>query len=58
MSISKPSQEQFSKLIKYYQNGQFVDAEKLAISITKEFPEHQFAWKVLGFLFIQVVKLN
>ena len=58
MSISKPSQEQFSKLIKYYQNGQFVDAEKLAVSITKEFPEHQFAWKVLGVLFIQVGKLN
>ena len=58
MSISKPSQEQFSKLIKYYQNGQFVDAEKLAVSITKEFPEHQFAWKVLGVLLIQVGRLS
>ena len=58
MSISKPSQDQFSKLIKYYQNGQFVDAEKLAVSITKEFPEHQFAWKVLGVLLIQVGRLN
>ena len=58
MSISKPSQEQFSKLIKYYQNRQFVDAEKLAISITKEFPDHQFAWKVLGVLLIQVGRLS
>ena len=24
------------------------DAEKLAVSITNEFPKHQFAWKVLG----------
>ena len=58
MSISKPSQEQFSKLIKYYQNRQFVDAEKLAISITKKFPNHQFAWKVLGVLLIQVGRLS
>ena len=58
MSISKPSQEQLSKLIKYYQNGQLVDAEKLAVSITKEFPEHQFAWKVLGVLLIQVGRLS
>jgi Flp pilus assembly protein TadD len=58
MSILKPSQEQFSKLIRYYQNGKFVDAEKLAVSITKEFPEHQFAWKVLGVLLIQVGRLN
>jgi Flp pilus assembly protein TadD len=58
MSISKPSQEQFSKLIKYYQNRQFEDAEKLAVSITKEFPEHQFAWKVLGVILIQVGRLS
>ena len=58
MSISKPSQEQFSKLIKYYQNGQFVDAEKLAVSITKEFPEHQFAWKVLAVLLKRNGRIN
>jgi Flp pilus assembly protein TadD len=58
MSISKPSQEQLSKLIKYFQDRQFVDAEKLAVSITKEFPEHQFTWKVLGVILIQVGRLN
>ena len=58
MNISKPSQEQFSKLIKYFQNRQFVDAEKLATSITKEFPEHQFAWKVLGVVLIQIGRLS
>ena len=34
--------------MEYYQTGQFLATEKLAISITQEFPEHQFAWKVLG----------
>ena len=43
-----PSEEKLSKLLEYYQFGQYDDAEKLAISITQEFPEHQFSWKVLG----------
>ena len=43
-----PSQEQLSSLLEHYQNGRYSDAEKLAVSITQEFPKHQFAWKVLG----------
>ena len=27
------------------------EAEKLAVSITNEFPNHQYAWKVLGAVF-------
>ena len=43
-----PSQQQLSSLLEHYQNGRLNDAEKLAVSITNEFPKHQFAWKVLG----------
>ena len=43
-----PSQEQLSNLLDHYQNGQSHNAEKLAISLTKKFPKHQFGWKVLG----------
>ncbi len=43
-----PSQELLDSLLGHYQNRQFNDAEKLARSITNEFPKHQFAWKVLG----------
>ncbi len=32
----------------HYQNGRFIEAETLALSITKEFPLHQFSWKILG----------
>ena len=46
-----PSQQQLNSLLKYYQNGQFNDAEKLAESIISKFPKHQFAWKVLGAVF-------
>ena len=43
-----PSQAQVKTLLEHYQNRRFGDAEKLAISVTHEFPQHQFAWKVLG----------
>lgn len=45
-----PSQAEINSLLEHYQNGRHADAEKLAISMTKEFPENQFAWKVLGAL--------
>ena len=46
--FSKPSQEQLNSLLEHYQAGRYKDAEKLSLSITQEFPEHQFGWKVLG----------
>ncbi|MDA9314641.1 tetratricopeptide repeat protein [Alphaproteobacteria bacterium] len=45
-----PSQAEVVKLINHYQNRQYGDAETLAISITQQFPEHQFSWKVMGAL--------
>ena len=48
-SIS-PSLQQLSNLLRYYQNGRYGDAEKLAVSITQEFPNHPFSWKILGAL--------
>ena len=46
MQSVSPSQQQLSNLLKYYQAGRLDVAEKLAISITNEFPKHQFGWKV------------
>ena len=54
VSSASPSQQQLNSLLEYYQNGRFSEAEKLAISITNEYPEHQFAWKVLGAIFRQI----
>ena len=45
-----PSKELLNSLLEHYQNGRLPEAEKLAVSITQEFPNHQFAWKVLGAL--------
>tara|TARA_B100000767_G_scaffold37962_1_gene31926 strand:- start:195 stop:698 length:504 start_codon:yes stop_codon:yes gene_type:complete len=38
-----PSHEQLSSLLEHYKNGQFSDAEKLATSISHEFPSHNFS---------------
>ena len=43
-----PSQSQVDNLLEHYQNGRYDEAEKLAVTITQEFPKHQFGWKVLG----------
>ena len=48
-----PPQAQLNGLLKYYQAGQYLDAETLATSITEEFPGHPFGWKVLGAILAQ-----
>ena len=48
INFLEPSQQQLNDLIKYYQTKQYDNAEKLAVSITKEFPKHPFTWKVLA----------
>ena len=53
VNLSKPSQQQLNILLKYYQTGRYVDAEKLSVSITQEFPDHQFTWKVLAIVLKQ-----
>ena len=55
--ITSPPKKQLSSLLEYYQNGRFNDAENLAVSITKEFPKHQFGWKVLGAVLNQLGRI-
>ena len=42
------TEQQLENLVAHYQAGRLADAEQLAVSITQEFPQQQFAWKVLG----------
>ncbi|WP_443636095.1 tetratricopeptide repeat protein [Candidatus Njordibacter sp. Uisw_058] len=53
VNSASPSQQQLNSLLEYYQNGRFSEAEKLAVEITQQFPQDQFAWKVLGAIFGQ-----
>ena len=56
--INLPSQLEIKKLINHYKNAQYVEAEILALSMTKQFPDHQFSWKVLGAILKQTGKLS
>ncbi len=58
VNFLEPSKQQLNDLLEYYQAGQYEDAEKLSLSITQEFPKHQFAWKVLGATLKQIGKIN
>jgi len=51
LKANNPSQKQLVSLLEHYQNGRFNDAEKLATSISHEFPSHNFSWKILGAVF-------
>ena len=54
---SKPNKTLLNKLLSYYQNKQYVDAEKLALSITQQYPMHNFAWKILAAVFEQTKRV-
>ena len=54
----RPSQQQLSILVQHYQNRQYDEAEKLAISITEQFPNNELSWKVLGAVFWQTGRMS
>ena len=58
VNFSEPSQQQLNSLLECYQGRRYVEAEKLSLSITQEFPKHQFAWKVLAAVLKQNGKIN
>ena len=58
ISFTKPSQQQLSSLLEHLRSRRYVDAEKLSLSITQEFPNHQFAWKALSVILNQTGRIN
>tara|TARA_B100000902_G_C27288835_1_gene905984 strand:+ start:469 stop:2124 length:1656 start_codon:yes stop_codon:yes gene_type:complete len=58
LNLESPPIQKLNTLLKYYQNKKYLDAETLALSIVKEFPNSQFAWKVLGVLFKEIGRIK
>ena len=56
-AISPPEAE-INNLLYQFQNGLYGDAEKLALSITERFPEHEFGWKALGAILSQTGRFS
>ena len=51
---NKRAQLQIELLKEYLRKRQYDDSMRLALSLTNDFPQHQFGWKVLGALFRQL----
>jgi tetratricopeptide (TPR) repeat protein/2-polyprenyl-3-methyl-5-hydroxy-6-metoxy-1,4-benzoquinol methylase len=56
--VRSPSQMEVNALLELYQAGQYDHAEHLAKTITQTYPDHPFAWKVLGVVFSQSGRLQ
>ena len=54
----KPSQYQLNKLLSHYQKREFNDAEKIAKSLIKEHPKHEYAWKILAGVYEQTKRFS
>ena len=48
-----PNQSQEKYLIELFQKKNYKEAEKFALSLTKDFPNYQLAWKILGSILYQ-----
>jgi protein O-GlcNAc transferase len=53
-----PPQVKLNTLLEYYQKGQIELAQNLATTLTQQYPNHPFGWKVLGALYKQTGKLK
>ncbi len=58
VNFLSPSKKQIDNLLEHYQNGRLSEAEKLAVSITQKFPQHQFSWKILGAVLVQIGRIG
>jgi len=54
----RPSQSDINLLLDHHLKGQYVLAENLAKELIKQYPNHQFSWKVLGAVLIKTGKLQ
>ena len=52
-----PSDTEIDEVLKLYQKKEYDDVESQALSLTERFPEHPFAWRVLGALFKETGRL-
>ena len=58
INFLEPPQEQLKNLLECYQTGRYVDAEKLSVSITEEFPKHHLPGKCLELHLNKWAKIN
>ena len=58
MTNNQSPQLDIETMLACYQNGQYETAQNLALSITKQFPNHNISWKVLSEIHIKSGKMD
>jgi tetratricopeptide (TPR) repeat protein len=48
LASPSPSPRELNRLLEHYQNGRYLDAEKIALSLSEQYPYDNFSWKILG----------
>lgn len=56
--LKTPPKNKLDNLLNYYQKGDYKEAEKLALLISKTFPTHSFSWEILGAIYEQTGRKN
>ena len=56
--VSSPANSDTKSLYDFYQAGNYDDAERLALQLTKNFPRDHFSWKVLSGVFRNTGRLD
>jgi predicted O-linked N-acetylglucosamine transferase (SPINDLY family) len=54
----EPTTDQLNKLAQLHRGNQLADAERLARQLTERFPEHGYAWKILGAVLLSQGRQN
>ena len=56
--LKAPSRNQINTLLKYYQSKNYIKTKKFALSLTKDFPNHDLAWKILSIVLKKTGKIS
>ena len=56
--LKAPSRNQIDTLLKYYQSKNYIKTKKFALSLTENFPNHEFAWKILSIVLKKTGKIS
>ena len=58
MNTNQPLQVNIETMLACYHDGQYMMAQNLALSITKEFPNHNISWKILAEIYAHDGKMD
>ena len=56
--MNKTPQKKLNTLLEYYESGNYNKTIQFALSLTKNFPNHDLAWKILSIVFKKTGKIS